>query len=187
MNIDHRLNYNCHVLSLSKKLSAVVGVLHKLYDLFPQLFYVRCFFALFQSVLSYGIAVWGGCGKTNRGKIEAIQRRAFKLLDKLPYNVQHPLSFEKLYIYNILPKFHAILSGCEVSNYFHNTIISLLPDHTHATRFLKGDNILLPPIKKTVSQRQFLFNAVKTWNERPNLVRNIQNLREMKRKLKKWL
>ena len=32
VNIDHRLNYNCHVLSLSKKLSAVVGVLHKLYD-----------------------------------------------------------------------------------------------------------------------------------------------------------
>ena len=122
----------------------------------------QMFFALFQSVLSYGIAVWGGCGKTNRGKIGAILRRAFKLLDRLPDNVQHPLPFEKLYIYNILPTFDTILSGCEVSNYFHNRISSLLPDHTYATRFLTGDNILLPPVGKTVRRRQFLSNAVNT-------------------------
>ena len=129
MIINDKLNYKSHVLSLSKKLSAVVGVMSKLYHFVPCAVLSHVYFALFQSVLSYGIAVWGGCGRTNRGRIEGVQRRAFKLLNKLPPQLQHPLSFENLYLYNVSIQFHRLLSGDELSNHFQAKINNLLPDH----------------------------------------------------------
>ena len=187
MIINDKLNYNSHVLSLSKKLSAVVGVMSKLYHFVPCAVLRQVYFALFQSVLSYGIAVWGGCGRTTRGRIERVQRRAFKLLDKLPPQLQHPLSFENLYLYNVSCQFHRPLSGDELSNHFQAKINNLLPDHSYQIRFYNSDNILLPSFRKSVSQRQFLFKGIKIWNERPDCVRYLTNKREFKEQMRSWL
>ena len=184
IHLDDRLNYNDHVISLSKRLAGVVGVMTKLRDLVPVSNLRLIYNSLFQSVLSYGITVWGGCGKTNRTKIMNVQRRALKLLDKLPANLRHPLSFDSLYQYIILVQFHKILMGNELDNHFQNRIHTLLPNHSYNTRFVENENILLPAIRKSVAQKQFLFNAIGEWNKLTIDLKNIPSRNIFKSKLK---
>ena len=185
--IDERLNYNCHTMTICKKLSSIVGVMNKLKYYVPSVILRQVYFALFQSVLMYGLTVWGGCGKTNRGKIKCIQRRAFKLLDNLPLRVWHPLPFDHLYVYNVAIQFHRLLLGFELEPYFHQRIADLVPDHFYHTRFATNDNLLLTPVRKAVSQRQFFFNGVKKWIDLPNPMKTCQCPREFKAKMKRWL
>ena len=72
--IDHRLNYNVHVMTLSKKLSQISGIMRRIANFMPPSVLRQVYFSLFQSVMDYGIVVWGGCGVTNRNRLIQVQK-----------------------------------------------------------------------------------------------------------------
>ena len=64
--------------------------------------------------------------------------------------------------------------------------IELIPNHDHLTRFSVGDNLNLPQLNKSVSQKQFFYNAILNWNRLPPHLTNL-NVRKLKNELRKWL
>ena len=102
----------------------------------------------------------GVCGKTNRTKIVNVQRRAVKLLDKLPADLRHHLPFDLIYQYNSLVHFHKVLVGNELDNHFYNRINILFPNHAYSPDLLKKF-ILLPALRQSVSKKQFSFKVIK--------------------------
>ena len=124
---------------------------------------------------------------TNRLKICKVQRRAKSILSELSPNTPHPPLFSDLYRCNIVIQFHKYVYSDELSDYFHSKIVSLLPNHDYITRYTTADKILLPSVNKTVTQRQFLYNAIDEWNNLPQSMRQTMNLKKFKIDVKRYL
>ena len=75
-----------------------------------------------------------------------------------------PLPLKSVYHFSILSKFELIIYNCN-SQYFLDKILPMTPEHQHHTRYVSFNKLNLPICQKTVYQNQFLFNAVKNWNE----------------------
>lgn len=185
VHIDDRLNFNEHINNVTKKLSQVTGIMRRISPLVPCVVLRQIYFALFQSHLSYGIIVWGGCGATNHSKLNRVQNRALSLLTNLSPDIRQPPSFDNLYKYSITLQFHKYFKSRNFSSYFHNKITNLFPSHSHSTRFASNDKLLLPAAKKTVTQRQFMYNAVKDWNNLSRDLKCIDDQKLFKSKIRK--
>ena len=187
VHLDDKLNYNDHVLSLSRRLSSISGMIRRISNFVPLCMLKKIYYSFFQSTLSYGIIVWGGCGITIRNKIISVQNKALRLLSNLPQNALHPLSFDDLYSLFILVEFHKYVVDNKLSRHFHDYIASLKPDHRHNTRFATDDNFLFPRLLKTTSPKQFMYNVVKRYNKLLQHIRVAQNHKEFKKRLRDWM
>ena len=183
IQLDSRLNFNEQVNKLCKKLARVVGMMRKLRNLVPPHVTKSIYYSLFQSLLSYCIVIFGGCGKTNRDKLSKIVDRAQSLLHE---SVQLPMSYDNLYLYHLLTQFHKYLTG-PISSRFQNRINDHIPRHTYPTRHITNSNLMLPSVNKTTSKNQFFFNAIKHWNKLPGDIKLINERDKFKKTLKSWL
>lgn len=147
----------------------------------------QIYFSMFQSLLCYGITVWGGCGVVSKAKLVRLQNRALDMISAVPPDLRQPLSFQDLYNSAISNQSHKYLHIDNFSPYFNIKINSLIPSHSHQTRFRNYENILLPIVRKTVTQEQFLFKAIKCWNKLPQELKNILCTKKFKLAFKKWL
>ena len=187
ITIDDRLNYNEHVTQLTKRLSRCKGILYKLSYSIPPTILRQLYFAIFYSVMIYGIAIWGGGNITNLNMVSRINRTAVNtFINELPFSIPQPLTFNLVYQYFCLLAFYRY-ANCENFPYFHNKIINLIPVHGHSTRFSSSNNYSLPTVSKTVSQNQFLFNAIKMWNNLPPEIKELSSITLFKSKLKQAL
>lgn len=185
--LDDKFNFNEHVSNLTKQLSKSKGMLYKLSCYVPPTIVRQLYFSLFYSRMIYGIAVWGGGNRTNVNKVERINESAVRIFNnKLPVEILRPLSFGDVYIYNCSLFFYKFSNNILFS-YFNNKINLLIPIHDHSTRFTVSNNYSLPIVSKTVSLNQFLFNAIKIWNNLPVYIRNLQNYLCFKSKLRSYL
>ena len=76
----------------------------------------------------------------------------------------------------------------KITNLDSTSIVAqLIPDHTHNTRFRNSNSYSLPPVFKTVSHNQFLYNSIKMWNSLPTYLKNIQLPSHFKSSLKLYL
>ena len=186
VTIDDQLIYNAHVKVLSKKLSCVVGVMKRNANCLPPFVLRQEYFSLFQSAMEYGVAVWGGCGLTNRAKIARTQNRVLKLLSNFPGTVPLPLTFERLYTLRLLCKFENYLNSPLINNKIHHKVVSLILNHSYGTRFHVNENINLPRSVKTVSQKQFFFKSISDWNKLPVELRQLSG-GKFKVQVRRWL
>ena len=125
---------------------------------------------MFYPHLIYGISIWGGCGLTNINKIKNRQHKALRRINEND-NSLSPLPLKSVYHFSILSKFQSIFHNGN-SQYFLDKILSLTPEHQHHKRFVSFNKLNLPICQKTVYQNQFLYNAVKNWNELPPSLKN---------------
>ena len=58
--IDDKLNWQCHIDYLRKKLACQIGLLTRIKDSIPNDLHKDLYHTLFESYLAYGITVWGG-------------------------------------------------------------------------------------------------------------------------------
>ena len=187
ITVDDRLNYNEHVTQLTKRLSRCKGILYKLSYSIPPTILRQLYFAIFYSVMIYGIAIWGGGNITNLNMVSRINRTAVNIfINELPFSIPQPLTFNLVYQYFCLLAFYRY-ANCENFPYFHNKIFNLIPVHGHNTRFSSSNNYSLPTVSKTVSQNQFLFNAIKMWNNLPPEIKELSSITLFKSKLKQAL
>lgn len=184
LTIDDRLNYNEHVSILCKTLSKTKGLLYKLSFYVPRSIIRKMYYALFYSRMSYSISVWGGGNITNINKISQINRSAINTFNSnVPVHGKTPLSSKAFYKQNCLCLFHKYLHDVEFL-YFNSLIKELVPSHNRETRFVQSFNFSYPAIFKTVSQHQFLFNAIKLWNSLPLYLKTISCNKKFKYSLK---
>lgn len=187
ITIDDRFNYNDHFSLNIRHLSRVKRILLKLSNFVPAYTLRKIYYALFYSRMTYGIAVWGGAGDTNVGKLRRLNRSTIGIfVNNLNPNILSPLQYDQVYLLVCLIKFHSY----KINNFFfhfHYKIANLIPVHNHDTRFLADHCLTLPITSKTVTQNQFLFNATKLWNNLPQDLKILQTSVTFKSKIKLYL
>ena len=72
--LDNKLNWKAHITELSKKLSRAIGLLYKIRQYCTPSTLRSLYFSLFNSHLSYGLAVWGNANSDTK-RIKSLQKR----------------------------------------------------------------------------------------------------------------
>ena len=104
-------------------------------------------------------------------------------VEDLPEHIPGLIQYDNVYRYHCSIIFHKFVIT-DNFEYFNAKISNLIPVHNHSTRFTSNNKYTLPAYNKTVSQNQFLFNAIKIWNLLPQSVRDVQEPIKFKSKLK---
>ena len=186
LNIDDCFNYNMHMSNLLKQLSKVKGIFYRLSNFIPSVIVRKIYYALFYSRMTYGISVWGGGNITNISKLDRLNNGAINVFkEDLPSHVSIPMPFKNVYILNVLNLFYKYANDDRSG--FYSRIAPLIPNHDHATRFSIYNSYFIPHVNKTLSQKQFLFNAIKLWNVLPENFKNTNQDICFKTRLKAYL
>lgn len=83
MTIDSNLSWNNHIDTLSKKLNSCLYVLKRVKHGSDDTTTKIAYYALFESHLRYGLAVWGGTSAGNLQRILILQKKAVRIMSGL--------------------------------------------------------------------------------------------------------
>ena len=180
--IDSSLNWKTHIDHLVNKLSTACYAIRQIKPYMSQTTLLTIYYALFHSIMSYGIIFWGNC--TYSSKVFKIQKRAvriimgrgsrdscrnlFKELNILPLQSQYILSLLLFVIHNL------------------ETFITNQEFHNLNTRH-KSD-FHLPQASLACYQKGVYFSGIKLYNSLPSNIKCASgNIDKFKKLLKTYL
>lgn len=178
--VDRDLSWAPHIDAVLDRLSRVNFLLSRLMCCVPFEYVKSTYFALFQSVMSYGLMFWGNATKT--GEVLIMQKRAIRIMSGAG-RIAHckPLFLElriltvvNLYIYNSLV--HAYKG-----KHKHQHRINI-----HGLNTRRRHDIDVPFVRLEKLRSSHLIMSIRLFNKLPLKVRNL-SLREFKCVMYGWL
>lgn len=178
IHIDQNLKWDIQASALTSRIRRLIYIFRTLRSIANKDIILLTYKALCESIISYCICTWGGMAKTFMIEIERAQRAVIKVALKLNY--RHPtidvyrqakvLSVRKLYVLNILRRYHQSITPT--------------PDQLQK----RIDDIKLPRLKSKFAQKSFLFNAIYIYNilNRKQCLKKLNNY-QFKRTVIEWL
>ena len=97
LQINHNLNWNHHIRSISFKVSKIAGILHQLKNKFPTSILKSIYNTLILPHLNYCALCWGS--QTNR--IHLLQKRAIRNINNANYKAHSEPIFKSLNLLKI--------------------------------------------------------------------------------------
>ena len=92
--IDDELTWDAHIEYLKEKLLSSIVVIKRIKKFIPECEYVKLYYALFQSHLSYCISSWGGVSQYKLDPIFSMQKRCVRLLFGKELSFDHAAYYE---------------------------------------------------------------------------------------------
>ena len=92
--IDDKLTWDAQIDYLKEKLLSSIVVIKRIKKFIPECEYIKLYYALFQSHLSYCISSWGGVSKHKLESVFSIQKRCVRLLFGKELNFDHAAYYE---------------------------------------------------------------------------------------------
>ena len=191
MILNDRVTRSDQIDHLSKRLFCSAGIFSKLRYYIDTKTMIEMYHALFNSKLQYGIICWGATSTTNINKLQVLQNKAIRNMNKAPryyrldnYYLNHRiLKVQELYQLEIA-KFmhshsHGNLPACFTSFFVESRFL-----HNYTTRFSSSRNYNITNFRTNRGQRSIQFLGPKVWNQVPNEIRNVSKQtfkNEMKR------
>ena len=171
--VDNRLKWDTHVKSLIKRLRYLIFIFAKLNKIMNKECLYMIYYALFHSVINYGIIVWGGAYKNVLSKLQNIQNTVLRIIDKKKSHYNYPLTVRKCF------SLHSLV--------FHYKKLKL--SYLNCKVSTRNKSIALPRINRTVMFKDSLVNAIKNFNKFPKELKCLEtdNTKLIKKKLSNWL
>lgn len=179
--IDSKLTWNQQIIKLKRELTCVCRKFYYIRNLCPEYVMESLYYALVNSRLQYGIAVWGGAYFNNIKPLVTGQKYILRTIDKKPRLFSSLPIFRKwgflplryLYFFKVLSIFFFRSGQVNVAN--------------REYYLRSASNLTRPRPHKEIFKRFYLFIAPKVYNEIPISIRQQKNPRSFKFFLKNWL
>lgn len=185
VTIDNRLKWTIHIQNLTSRLRKLIYIFLSLRNILNRQLMKSVYFALCQSVLSYGIAAWGGTYKTILVPLKNTLKLLIRIILKKPplfpskelFKEFTVLQLEQLYTRTILSFYHR-----------HPEIQNPI-EHSYRTRSQDDQSVKIPKMSKTFGQKHMVFLAPKLFNLLPPELKAINTYQNktFKSKLTDWL
>ena len=191
--IDQNLRHFSHLKLLITYMKQQVGILNcngKYFNLKASLNY---YYAYIYSKLNYGINAWGGVllAHSASNELKNLHNKVVKLLFARFFNLKTAeqvfsrlkiLKLEDIYRYNLMITMFNIAKRDRIP-FMYRKISSFGFKHVYNTR----NNILrLPICYNSFFTYNFVYRAIKVFNDIPNKLKNIANFNSFKNCLKKY-
>ena len=190
--IQSDLSWNSHINTIISKANRMSGLIKRTVGYqAPVNVKHQLYVSLVRSNLEYGTQVWNGLTKTNRVKLERVQRATTRYilnfpsssysnrmseLNMLPLTLRRDMLDVKFFF-----KCLQDLNSLNVTDY----VIFSCNSQVH-TRNSCDPNLIKPPYCRTTTFRNSYFNRISyTWNEIPLSIRTLSNVNSLSSHLKK--
>lgn len=191
--IDNKLKYNAHLTSLRSKLSNLRYITYKIRPLINVGAAKKFYYAMVESKLSYAILVWAGThiGSATFAKLCRLQNKIiFNLfatvndsIDNVSaiYKRQNILKLPDLYKLRVSITVYKVLNE-NYAPFIFDELMSLTNENHYN---LRHQNSFVTPFPRVNTIKvNFIFNAVKIWNELTNDIKQSQSAQILKHRLK---
>lgn len=163
---DERLSWNDHIKYLLTKAGKRVGILGRIRYNISYASANTIYTSLIRPIIEYCDSVWGCCGQVNSRSIEALQRRAARIVmrtydsDSAMDNLKWPTLAARRdkHILNLVKK--CIKGHCP--QYFNNYFIFNNKIHSRTTR--QSNLLHLPRVRTEVAKKSFYYHGCIVFN-----------------------
>lgn len=181
VDMDEKLTWEPHCQKLTTRLRKLIHKFVQLREILDPKALKAVYYALVESLISYGIIIWGGAASITVDPVYKVQKLLLRVMNR-----KHPLYPSEL-----------LYRECEVLNirqtFIYKAVIHLHTNpnihqrrlHTHSTR-IRDTQLLLPKVNKTFTQRQANYAATKVYNQLPAEIKQHTRFR-FKKELQIWL
>lgn len=182
--IDACLNWGHHIDSLSRSIRRTFYIFRTLRNILPLNLLKNTYYALVQSLLSYGILTWGATYSTILEKVNVIQRTVLKVMYARPPLFPTEELFKLSRVFKIRELFVLECLKYYIKNRNSVTYVS----HPYLTRTLNSQNCEIIRARKTVLQKSYIYYLPKIVNLCPDNLRNSAgSFHAFVRGVKRWI
>lgn len=180
--IDRHLKWDLQINNIINKIRYLLSNFKHLKSYLDIKELKTLYFALVQSQLSYGIIAWGGVVDSYLKKLEVIQKWILKIIFKKEYTYPSEALFEEAEVFTIR-KLYCVALLVYLKKNEQNIKFNQHIYHTrHKLKITKK-----PVTKKTIGQKSHTYLGPKLFDHVPDSLKNINNIKIFKNKIKKWL
>ena len=181
--LDEKVTWSEHIDDLSKRLSSAAGIFSKLRYYINTKTMIEMYHSLFNSKLQYAILCWGSASATKISKLQVLQNKAIRNMNKAPRYYR----LDNLYLNQRILKVHD-LYNLEVAKFMHSHFHGLLPIcfstffvesrylHRYNTRHSSLRNYNVTNFRTSKGQKSIQFLGPSIWNSVPYDMRNLSKI-----------
>ena len=163
--IDCNLKWKKHILETTKKLRYLIYIFYKIRIMFREKQLIEIYYALFWSIATYGIIVWGGVYDNTLKPLEDIQKRILKLI----FFEKTSLSIETIFRDHIIISIRKYFLQKALLNNFN--VLKIEYDNLRNSN--KRTTSLVPPkFRKELMRRNHKYVCYKIFNILPGELKN---------------
>lgn len=170
--IDQNLKWTEHIQQLNNKMHKLVWKFYHLKNIVPFNILKTLYHALVESILRYGIIIWGSAYSTNLESLNISQKYIIKII--LGKNKQY--STELLYKqFNVFNLHLLYTKSVLIFTHKHKSILNII-QHEHNTRQKQCFGVEIPLTRYTTTQRFITYYGPKFYNLLPTHFKQYNNL-----------
>lgn len=181
--LDNHLKWDYQIQMLTKRIRSLLYIFKNIRKIIDLQNLRKIYFALVQSLLSYGIIAWGAAYDNVLNPLIVAQKRIIKLIYKL--NIRYPsnLLFKHCNFLSVRNLYYkdATMQSIKYGALADNDVI------VYHTRYKENQNLILPRLNRAIGQRSFLYLGQKMYNLLPQHLKNIIHNKKFKKKMSEWL
>ena len=182
VTIDDNLKFDQHVLHISKKISKSIGILSKLRIILPPFTLRSLYFSLVFPYLNYCNVVYGGAYACHLKPLEALQKRAIRIINSAPFYSHTNDLFLRSQILKLADIFKLNVAIFMFKN--RNNLDFQVP-HDHYTR--SSLELVSNFQRLSLTQKSLFFVGPKLWNTIPAFVKQSPSTNIFKSRYKRYL
>ena len=167
--VDDDINWKSHIKYISSKVSKTIALLRFLKYTFPKQILKTLYMSLIQPYLNYCNIIWGAADKTILEPLVILQKKAIRIISRVPYLESTEPLFTSLNILTI-PQIFTLncilfIYKCLYSGQFNELKKRLLRGnyfHSYNTRY--NTEFRLPGSRLKNIRQSFLYVGIRKWN-----------------------
>ena len=187
VKLDNKMSMNPHSDEITKKLTTTIRAMRILRNYLPQQSIYQFYNAHFSSHLSYCAFVLMNLSQESLNSIQTLQNKALKLTFGLDWRCP-TIELFTIYAKDILP-----VTGSIIYSILVLTKRCLTADDNYLHKFELNDagrregHIKIPRFKSKSFENSITCAGAKLFNQLPPQIRNVENIKEFKLCVKKYL
>lgn len=182
--IDKNLKWTEQISNINTKIRKLIYKFYHLRNIMPNYVLKTLYYALAESIIRYGITIWGGTYPTNLETLKISQKYLIKVI--LNKNKQYPSEqlFEEFQVFDISLLY---VKSVLLFTYKNKSLLNTTVDHDYSTRSKINLNVNIPQISRTTIQRSIMYYGPKFYNILPITLKKINNAKLFSKKISAFI
>lgn len=171
------LNWKNHIDGTANKISRIAGIMNKLKHELPSNILFTIYNSLVVPYLNYSLIAWGNSPNSTINRIQVLQKKVMRIIDKKRYNSHTTHSFHKykslkladLYQFRSCLLYYRALNNY-LPSYFKDTLKANETTHYHSTR--GRANIHINSVQSQIGKQCLNYKIAQSWNSLPEDIKS---------------
>lgn len=190
--IDETLTWSEQVDHITKKVITGLGILRRIRDFVPHNTLLTVYWSLIQPYFDYCSPVWAGLGKTLSLKLQKLQNRAARIINRDSYDISSSDCLSKLNLSNLETR-----RDQQISTVMYKVSHNQVPDHLgklfrrtcqqHSFNTRQAEYDFVPPKPNTnYLKNTFSYRGSVVWNKLPVELKSSTSLNIFKTRIRNY-